>query len=330
MTAPVRFAAVGLGSYVARQAVLPALRTSSFTTLQGVASSRHGEFSGYLLPGESQYDSLGEVLADDTVEAVYLATPNHLHFEMIRRCIACKRHVLCEKPLVLSANEVRELAAQAAKEGVVVAEAYMTSYHPRLRALLELSQIGDLGDIVAVHSSFTGTLVPFDGYRLRRDQGGGSLWDVGIYALAPVIALLGPSPLEVAVSTQWDVTSGVDLSLSAFLVYEAGRSATITTSFVAAETQSLEVVGSECFARITRSCTPQLQDTAIELGDRQGRLEARQTDPGDPYLSMVNEVGRAFRECSAPQWNLSHTEEVVKLVSRIYEIARKGRSDGSW
>ncbi len=329
MTKPLEFAAVGLGSYVARKAVLPALRASSTTTLRGVSSSRHGEFTDSLQEGERRYGSLDEVLDDDTVEAVYIATPNHLHVDMIKRCVSRGRHVLCEKPMVLDAREVEQVAAAACDHGVVVAEAYMTYYHSRAKTLLRLVGGGELGKVVSIHSSFTGTLAPLSGYRLARDKGGGSLWDVGIYALAPIIAVLGSSPSDIAVTADWDSGSGVDLSLSAFLDYGKGVAADITTSFLAGETQSFEVVGSERCARITRSCTPGITDTAIELSDRDGLVEVIETAACDPYLAMVKEVGEAFSVGREPEWDLSRTKEVVELVSKIYGLARKGLANGS-
>ncbi len=280
---PVRFGILGASSVVARQAVVPALEASPKCEVVASASlSRDG-------PGA--YDRL---LADEDVEAVYVPLPNGLHRLWAERAAEAGRHVLCEKPLAVTAADARAMAEACGAAGVCLAEAYMTPFHPRSAVIEEVLRSGTLGRL---HSGFAAFTFPHGDptdHRWDPDLGGGALLDVGIYCLAPLLAAGGQPPLGVAAVAS--VTErGVDASLTGLLDLGDGLAATVQVSFCAPERQELEVIGTEGALVVDRAFTPGAADDTIAIVRPDGTLEERRSRGGDPYRGMVDHVATVLR-----------------------------------
>ncbi|MDR1274309.1 MAG: Gfo/Idh/MocA family oxidoreductase [Odoribacteraceae bacterium] len=124
------------------------------------------------------------------VEAVYVASPHPTHAGYIRRALLAGKHVLCEKPMVLTAGEAVELYALAAARGLVLLEALKSAYCPGFKRLVSLLKSGAIGQIRDVAASFS-KLVEGRPREMTREQAGGSVTELGSYVLLPVIKLLG-------------------------------------------------------------------------------------------------------------------------------------------
>jgi D-xylose 1-dehydrogenase (NADP+, D-xylono-1,5-lactone-forming) len=134
-----------------------------------------------------------------------------MHVEWVARAAAAGKHVLCEKPLALDADEARAMSEVCAAAGVLVAEAWMTPFDPRWRATFGLVDDGLIGDVTRIEARFTFTIGPehADNFRWSPSLGGGALLDVGIYCLGGAVRLWGADP-ETIVSTRVMAPSGVD------------------------------------------------------------------------------------------------------------------------
>jgi predicted dehydrogenase len=284
---------IGATSFVARQAVLPAIAASPVARLVAAASERVDD-AGAAFGAARSYRTYLEVLEDPAVEAVYVPLPNGLHRSWVERAAAAGKHVLCEKPLAPTAADARAMAAACAAAGVRLLEAYVTPHHPRARALASLIAAGRLGAPRFARALFTGVLSRRDDHRWRPEMGGGALLDLGVYCVAPLLAVAGRAPerVEAAASV---TASGVDASFAGWLDFGDGFTATIECSFDAPERQSLEIVGTEAALTVERAHTPGPDDVAFTLRSRDGRVEEVVAGGDDPYRIMVEHFGALVR-----------------------------------
>ncbi len=189
MTAPVGWGFLGAG-YIARAALAPAVHSADGAALVA-AGARDIARAAALGPRGAAYGSYDEVLADPSVEAVYIALANDDHLPWAERALAAGKHVLCEKPLGLTAAEVRQMAATARAADRLLVEASWNRWHPRTRRAEALLRSGAIGAVRRVEAGFTFAGVAEDNYRLDPARGGGALYDVGCYATAAALWATG-------------------------------------------------------------------------------------------------------------------------------------------
>jgi predicted dehydrogenase len=288
--APLRWGVLGATSTIATQAVLPAMAASLQAEVVHLGT-RAGTVPVAVPPsmaGARVSEHYQEVLDDPAVEAVYVPLPNGLHAEWTIRAAHAGKHVLCEKPLAVEPADARAMVDACEAAGVVLAEAYMTPFHPLVRRVADVVAEGALGALRFAHAAFTFPLDRPDDHRWDLRMGGGALADVGIYCLAPLLAAAGRPPRAVAGAarrTPW----GVDASTSAWLDFGDGFCAAVECSFEAPERQLLELVGTEGSLTLSRAFTPSVHDTGFTVCDRHGTASLLETGGADPYRVMVEE-----------------------------------------
>jgi predicted dehydrogenase len=153
------------------------------------------------------YGSLGELLEDDRVDVVHLTTPNHLHYPQVKQALAAGKHVVCEKPLALTAAESRQLVALADAAGVVHCTNFMARFYPLVQQARSLLHEGSLGEIWNVHGSYLQDwlLRPTDwNWRLEPERGGDlrAIGDIGSHWLDLVQFVTGSRIVEVFADLQ--------------------------------------------------------------------------------------------------------------------------------
>ena len=175
------------------------------------------------------YSDFTALCADDTVDAIYVGTPHGTHFRYASEALRAGKHVLCEKPLTMTAAEARELRALAEENGVFLMEAMWMKFSPSMRRALEIVESGAIGTPMFVQAGL-GYPVPPDGPRRFwvAELGGGALFDMGVYTIALAHMFLG---VPDAVSTVGEIRpDDVDLYESYTLSYANGAVAQLTTS----------------------------------------------------------------------------------------------------
>lgn len=283
-----RWGVLGVSAAVGRQAILPALLAGSRAEIIAIGSRdpQRAVAEAARFGARRAYGSYEAVLRDPEVEAIYIPLPNGLHAEWTRKAAAAGKQVLCEKPLACNVEEAQEMAATCARCGVWLMEAYMTPFHPRTAAAIRLAAGGALGVVHSIQAVFTFPLQDPENHRWRPELGGGSLLDLGIYCVAPMLALAGREPVEVAGRID-RADSGVDASCSGQLDFGGGLVGRFDVSFVRAEQQTLEIGGSEATLRMERSFTPGPHDTAMESVTPDGRRSTLHIAGNDPYQALV-------------------------------------------
>ncbi|MCI6885950.1 MAG: Gfo/Idh/MocA family oxidoreductase [Lachnospiraceae bacterium] len=177
------------------------------------------------------YDSYEAMVRDPEVEAVYIATPNNLHYENCVMCLEAGKHVLCEKPFTTAREEGEKLFALAEEKGLFIMEAFWIRFLPALQKMQELIHSGMIGDVVWARSDYG-----FVAKGARKDRkfdsalAGGALLDIGIYNLGFMRMVMGDAQPE-SFDSQYHINEyGTDDFSTILLRYPGGRSACVTTS----------------------------------------------------------------------------------------------------
>jgi predicted dehydrogenase len=188
------------------------------------------------------HGSYEALLADTEVDAVYIPLPNHLHMEWTMAAARAGKHVLCEKPLALTAADAQRMVDACGAAGVRLMEAFMYRLHPSWVAVRELVESGRIGRLQAVQSWFSYFNDDPSNIRNIREFGGGALMDVGCYSVNLSRMLFGGEPTRVQSSVTRDPASGVDVLTSAILEFGDGT-ATFTCSTRAEDDQRVDIYG---------------------------------------------------------------------------------------
>lgn len=202
------------------------------------------------------YESL---LADPTLDAVYLPLPSALHGEWMLRAMAAGKHVLCEKPFAANAAEAATVAAAAAGTGLVVMEGFHYRYHPLMHRLVDIARSGEIGELRHVEAEFCITLPPGRDIRWQSELGGGSTMDVGCYPIHLVRSVMGEDPTVVSAEAHVN-DRGIDRWLRADLAFPSGVTGRITNAMWSATPFSswATVIGSRGSVHVTFPYHPQV------------------------------------------------------------------------
>lgn len=190
------------------------------------------------------HGSYEALLADPEVDAVYIPLPNHLHAEWTLAAARAGKHVLCEKPMAMTAADAERMIEGCRAAGVTLMEAFMYRLHPSWIAVRELVATGRIGRLTAVSSWFSYYNDDPTNIRNIRAYGGGALFDVGCYSVNLSRMLFGSEPTRVEASIVRDPASGVDVLTSGLLEF-AGGVATFTCSTRLEPDQQVDVYGTE-------------------------------------------------------------------------------------
>jgi len=222
---PVRWGVLGVANIFMKRVLPPLLRCDSVEVLGIASRSKEKALGAAQAFGIGRaYGSYGELLADQDIEAVYIPLPNHLHAEWIRKAADAGKHVLCEKPLALNAEQAAASVEYASKRGVRLMEAFMYRFHPQWRRAVELVRIGEIGEILAVQTTFAYDLKDPDNIRNKPAMGGGALMDIGCYAVSMPRFIFGREPQRAIGLFTRDPGFQTDILSSAILDFGGSRS----------------------------------------------------------------------------------------------------------
>jgi len=241
----IRYAVVGLG-HIAQVAVLPAFgnarRNSKLVALvSGDPVKREQLGKKYGVEKTYAYERYDECLK--SVDAVYIATPNSRHCEYAVRAAKAGVHVLVEKPMAVTEEECERMTRAAREAGVKLMVAYRLHFERANLEAGEIARSGRIGEPRLFNSTFCTPVVPGN-IRVRRDVGGGVLYDIGIYCINAARALFRDEPTEVQATTS-GILDEVEESVSAILRFPNERVAAFTASFGAAKVSEYRLAGTK-------------------------------------------------------------------------------------
>ncbi len=195
---------------IGRERVLPGMKKSSLLEIRAIASrdEARARHTAAALGIPKAYGSYEDLLADPGIEAIYNPLPNHLHVPFTLAAAAAGKHVLCEKPIALTACEATQLRAAAGK--VLIAEAFMVRFHPQWLRARELVREGRIGTLRVVQMFLGYNNVDPANVRNKADIGGGGLYDIGCYAVVAGRFFLGAEPTRGIALIDRDPAFGTD------------------------------------------------------------------------------------------------------------------------
>ncbi|HUG40572.1 MAG TPA: Gfo/Idh/MocA family oxidoreductase [Longimicrobiales bacterium] len=331
--AAVGYAVVGLG-WISQAAVLPAFanarRSSRLAALvSGDADKRRGLARRYDLPGDAtfDYDDYDACLDRDDVDAVYIALPNHLHREYTVRAAEKGVHVLCEKPMAPAVDDCRAMIDACRDNGVKLMIAYRLHLDPGHLRAVELATTGAIGDPRAFTATFTEQVDADNSRLVSVDEGGGPVFDLGVYCINAARYLFRAEPERVwatRVSRRGDPRFGESEEMATcVLAFPGERHASFTCSFGAAPVSAFRLVGTEGDLR--------MEENAFDFrGDRElrvaGKAELREgfgaSDQFGPQLAYFSDCILEDRD---PEPDGEEGRIDVMLVRALYESMESGR-----
>jgi predicted dehydrogenase len=225
--------------------VTPAIQRAEDCEVVAIASrdARRATDAAAALGIGAAYGSYEELLGADDVDAVYIPLPNDLHARWTLEAAAAGKHVLCEKPLAMSAAQAEEMVEGCAAAGVKLAEAFMYRHHASWVEAVRRVREGALGQLQAVQTWFSYFNDDPANIRNRPEQGGGAVMDIGCYGIDLSRLLFEAEPTRVVASVHRDPVMGVDTLTSAILEFPGGGQASFTCSTRAEPDQRVHIVG---------------------------------------------------------------------------------------
>ncbi len=269
------------------------------------------------------YGSYEELLVDDDLDAVYVPLPNAMHAEWTRRAADAGLHVLCEKPLGVDAAEAAAMADYCEDAGVTLMEAFMYRYHPRTeRAAAVVRE--ELGEVRSVSATFQFPLPDRpDDIRLNPDLAGGSLMDVGCYAVSASRLFCGEPTAAYAAATDTR-DAGVDTAITGVLEFPDGVTARISAGFDTEDVQRYRVETTDGVLEASEAFVPRGDDGAeltYEVGDRS---VTERFDPTDQYRLELEAFAEAVETGDPPR---TDGAEAVRNMRAIDALAASAETD---
>ena len=331
MIRKVRWGVLGAAD-IAVKKVIPAMQRGEWCQVAAIASRdmRKAEKAAGDLGIPKAYGSYDELLADPEIEAIYNPLPNHLHVPWSIRCAEAGKHVLCEKPVALDANEARQLLEAQVRTGVKIGEAFMVRTHPQWLRARELIRAGRIGALRSILGFFSYLNTDPANIRNMLPWGGGGLMDIGCYPINTSRFIFGEEPRRVMALLERDPEMQVDRLTSGMLDFPSGQSVfTCGTQLVAY--QRMQFFGTDGRIEIEipfnappdRPCRIFVDDGSDLFG---AGIQTESLPVCDQYTIQGDAFSRAIRgegEVPVP------LEDAIRNMAVIDALVRSAKS-GRW
>jgi predicted dehydrogenase len=310
--------------------VLPAMLASPLIDLRAIASRSQAaaDTVARTLGIERPYGSYAELIADPDIEAIYNPLPNHLHVPLTLQAAAAGKHVLCEKPLALSAAEAQTL--REAAKGVHIAEAFMVRHHPQWQRVRERVRSGHVGTLRAVQVFFSYFNDDPGNIRNQPTIGGGALYDIGCYAILCGRFLFEAEPRRAVALVDRDPALGTDRTTSALLDFGAGRQLAFTVSTQSTPYQRVQVVGTQGRIEIQIPFNAPA-DGAMRIAFDEGKapdgsaVVVETLTVANQYRLQAEAFSRRIRGEDAPGWGLDDAIAQLRVIDALWRSEHSGR-----
>ena len=308
---------------IGHKVVTPAIQASMGSEVVAVASRDKAQAERYAeeLSIPQAYGSYEALLENPDITAIYNPLPNSLHLPWTLRALASGKHVLCEKPLGLTAAECRQMNGAADASGLVLMEAFMYRFHDRTQKLFELVEGGTFGTLKLIRARFAFTVIDPGNIRLSASLGGGALMDVGCYCVNVVRSLAGAQPTTVQALATWQ--QGVDETLTATLEFENGLTAQIDCALNQPRYERVEIFGTEGLCEVESAFLPGSGETTLQYITRQTGITRLEFSAQNQYQKMVEHFARCVAEGRPPQYGADEAAQNLAVIEALYASARQ-------
>ena len=307
------------------KALFPPLRMSPRNTMSAVASRDLSRAQAYAKEHNipRAFGSYEEMLADPDIDVIYNPLPNGMHPEWTVKAAQAGKHILCEKPLANTVDEVDEITEAAKKAGVVVMEAFMYRHHPQTLRVKDMINNGAVGKLQILRGSFMFKIGNEEDVRLNASLGGGSIWDIGCYPISYTRLIVGEEPVEVFGYGMFGAASKVDEIFAGQMRFANGVFAQFDCGFRSPFRVRMDIIGDKGNLTVLSPFTPRLNEKIILFN---GEKEEVFTTPGeDLYLGEVENMADAILNGAPIRMSLADSRNNVLLIQKFLESARSGK-----
>jgi len=332
---PVRWGVLGAAA-IATSRFIPAIKEASAARLVGIASRDASKAKAvaqeFGVP--RHFGSYDELIHDPEIEALYIPVPNHLHVEWSVRALEAGKHVLCEKPLCLSAADVGRLQHAREHSARHIEEAFSYRNHPQWTQIGELVASGAIGTPRAVHCTLAKQFFDPNDIRNNPDQGGGALYDLGSYTISACSAIFKRAPIRVIAAIDRDPNFRIDRLSTALLDYGDSHASFTVASQAGpsawATHQQFSVVGSNGWLRCDFPYAHGRPSPChVFVGDdtSHGAVATHTYDfePVNQYTLQVERFSRYLRGELVPSWPIEDALLTLRIIEALFESAKTGR-----
>lgn len=274
---------------------------------------------------EKAYDSYEALLNDPDVQAVYIPLPNEMHHEWAIKALKAKKHVLCEKPLAPTPEEVDEMIKVANENGVYLMEAFAYLHSPIVAAIKSEVDSGIIGDVRYIETAFITSDYDVSNIRMRKETFGGCTYDLGCYNISQILWLLGEEPVNVQAIAEFS-EEGVDNLTSGILTFEGGKKAAFTCGMVLATEQDrrldrLQIHGTKgCLVSDVEFNGEGEISYEIRLHGENGSTastEVKTVNVPHNYMLEVEQLGRCILNGEKPFVTNDFTKKVSRTLDKV-------------
>ena len=315
---------------IAIEKVIPAMQRGEVSEITAIASREisKARAGADKLGIPRAYGSYEDLLADKEIEAIYNPLPNEGHVPWTLKALAAGKHVLCEKPIALDAEEARPLIDARNRSGKLVAEAFMVRFHPQWRRARDLTRDGSIGEAQAIQTFFSYRLLDPDNVR-NRPPGGGGLYDIGCYAILTARYIFGAEPTRVVATIDWCPNFKTDRLTSALLEFPNGRQLTFTVGTQSSARQHVTIMGDKGRIEVMipfNAPSDRPTEIAIDTGaDLFGGGRRIETFPVcDQYTLQGDAFSRAIVDGSPLEFPIEDAIANMRVIDALFRSAKSG------
>lgn len=317
----VRFGFIGAGS-IAKKALYPALMNSTVGEIYAVAG-KDADRAKALSPSGKFYTDYQELIDDPKVEAVYISLPNSLHIPWSIKAMQAGKHVLCEKPIAMNAQELKEAIKVSQSTGKLLMEASWNRWHPRTVRIKQLVDQGVIGKLTEINASFTYDGLDAENIRTIPALGGGSLYDLGPYSAVAPLWITDFAPVkDIATEVKWHPGGSDETVRTTYTI--GGVKANTLTSMNIPNVITLEIIGTE--GKISTGGNDAFvshnSPSTLIIENKDGK-KVEEFAACDPYQLMADSFAKKIRGQEAWLLPLEESVKFAEFFDSVFATLKK-------
>ncbi len=308
---------------IAESSVIPGILGAQNAELYAISSrgpDKLEKFKNKFNPVKA-YESYEELLDDPLVDAVYIPLPNGLHYEWTLKAAAKKKHVLCEKPMGISEEQVKKMKEECDKNGVLLMEAFAYRHSPLTVKVKELVDNGVIGKVKFIESHFSFMLKDSEDVRLLSSLAGGATYDIGCYNINVIRYIIGVEPVSLYATGKVGEKSGVDESSCIVMDFDGDVKAVSYCSFNCTLRSEYTIVGEKGIISVPVIFNTK-GDTKIVVKKDEGIEEITVNCP-DNYMLEVEQIGRCILQGEKPYITFEDSLNNARVIDEALRQIRK-------
>lgn len=311
---------------IAEEQLIPAIQRADNARVTAIASSSGKASEAARQHGiPKSYDCYEMLLDDPELDAVYIPLPNHLHKKWVIEAAIKGKHILCEKPAVLTADDMEEIERTCRENDVYFMEGFMYYFHPQHQRVKAIIGNGEIGDVKLVKSSFSFPMTDKENnIRMDAAKGGGTFYDIGSYSIHSIRQIVGSEPASVHVHATRDEAYGVETNAVTYMDFPNGVMVVFDNSFEAAFRHAYEVVGDKGSVMVPRAYRPDVNGGDGLVIVKKDGVRREETINADQYRAEVEHLSEAILTGTEVYHILANTINNLKVVEACLKSAETG------